>query len=74
VDPIAVDNIQQIIAHLRERGIGILLTDHSVRETLAVTDRAYIIFEGKILTAGASDVLPEDAIAKKFYLGERFSL
>jgi len=74
VDPIAVDSIQQIIAHLRGRGIGILLTDHSVRETLAVTDRSYIIFEGKILTSGTSQELPEDPIAKKFYLGERFSM
>ena len=74
VDPIAVDNIQQIIAHLRKRDIGILLTDHSVRETLAVTDRSYIIFEGKILTSGSSQDLPEDPIAKKFYLGERFSM
>lgn len=74
VDPIAVDNIQQIIAHLRKRDIGILLTDHSVRETLAVTDRSYIIFEGKILTSGSSQELPEDPIAKKFYLGERFSM
>jgi lipopolysaccharide export system ATP-binding protein len=74
VDPIALDNIQQIIVHLRERGIGVLLTDHSVRETLAVTDRSYIIFEGKILTSGSSRELPEDPIAKKFYLGERFSM
>jgi lipopolysaccharide export system ATP-binding protein len=72
VDPIAVSDIQDLIQHLKARGIGILLTDHSVRETLAITDRAYIIFDGKILTSGTSAQLPNDPVARKFYLGERF--
>ena len=74
VDPIAVGDIQDIIADLKEKGIGILVTDHSVRETLAITDRSYIIFEGKILTSGPSSELPNDPIAKKFYLGDRFQM
>ena len=74
VDPIALDDIQQIISTLRNEGIGILLTDHSVRETLSITDRAYIIYEGKILTSGPSAKLPDDPIARQFYLGQRFNL
>ena len=72
VDPIAVLDIQQIILSLRERGIGILLTDHSVRETLTICDRSYIINEGQVLTSGTSDQLVNDPIARKIYLGETF--
>ena len=74
VDPIALDDIQQVVAHLRGDGIGILLTDHSVRETLKITDRAYIMYEGKILTQGPSSELPNDPVAREFYFGERFSM
>jgi len=72
VDPIAVLDIQQIILSLRERGIGILLTDHSVRETLTICDRSYIINEGQVLTSGTSDQLVNDPVARKIYLGETF--
>ena len=72
VDPIAVADIQEIVSHLKEKGIGILITDHSVRETLAITDRAYIIRDGKILIAGTSEEVANNPIAKKFYLGEGF--
>jgi lipopolysaccharide export system ATP-binding protein len=70
IDPIAVTDLKQILLQLRERGIGILLTDHNVRDALAVTDRSYIISDGRILTHGASSDLPRDPIARKFYLGE----
>ena len=73
VDPIALDDIQQIIAGLKNDGMGILITDHSVRETLAITDRAYIMHDGKILTEGPSNTLPDDPIARRFYLGDRYS-
>lgn len=74
IDPIAIGDINTIICQLREKGIGILITDHSVRETLAITDRSYIMYSGKILTSGLSSELPNDPIAKKFYLGERFEM
>ena len=74
VDPIAIADIKEILEQLRGRGIGVLLTDHSVRDTLAVTDRAYIIHQGSILTSGPSRQLPHDPIARKFYLGERFEM
>lgn len=74
VDPIAVQEIQSIIAHLKNRGIGILITDHNVRETLAITDRAYILHQGKILVSGPSKAVAQDEIARKFYLGEGFTL
>ena len=74
VDPIALEDIQQVVANLRGDGMGILLTDHSVRETLKITDRAYIMYEGKILTHGPSSELPDDPIARRFYFGERFSM
>jgi lipopolysaccharide export system ATP-binding protein len=74
VDPIAIADIKDILSHLRGRGIGILLTDHNVRDTLAITDRSYIISDGKILTQGPSSTLPSDPIARKFYLGERFEM
>ena len=72
IDPIAVQDIQSIIGDLKERGIGILITDHSVRETLEITDRAYILQDGVIRTSGHSKDLPNDPIAQKYYLGERF--
>ncbi len=74
VDPIAVADLQAIIAHLRNQNLGILITDHNVRETLTITDRAYIMHEGRILVAGSSLDIANDEIARKFYLGERFSL
>jgi len=74
IDPIVVQDIQAIIRRLRERGIGILITDHSVRETLSVTDRAYIMYEGRILMSGRADELATNEEAKKLYLGERFRL
>ena len=74
VDPIAVADIQSIISYLKERGIGILITDHNVRETLSIVDKAYILNEGKILISGDSETIASSEIAKKFYLGENFSL
>ena len=74
IDPIAVGEIQDIVHRLRQRGLGILITDHNVRETLSTTDRAYIMFEGKILLEGTSQELAEDPIARQIYLGERFRL
>ena len=74
VDPLAVADIQEIIQYLRQRGMGILITDHNVRETLQIVDRAYILSEGKILLEGSSQTIAESPIAKKFYLGETFTL
>ncbi|MGE5575816.1 MAG: LPS export ABC transporter ATP-binding protein [Syntrophothermus sp.] len=74
VDPIAVADIQNIVSHLKDKGLGVLITDHSVRETLAITDRAYIMHQGKILVAGESRLIADDPTARKFYLGERFSM
>ncbi len=74
VDPIAVADIQEIIGYLKQRGIGVLITDHNVRETLSIVDRAYILNEGKILIEGDADTIASSDIAKKFYLGENFSL
>lgn len=73
IDPIAVYDIQQMTLGLRHRGYGIILTDHNVRETLAITDRACIIHEGQILVEGDPDMVAESEIARKYYLGERFS-
>ncbi|SFT61754.1 lipopolysaccharide export system ATP-binding protein [Selenomonas sp. GACV-9] len=74
VDPLAVADIQEIIQYLRQRGMGILITDHNVRETLHIVDRAYILSEGKILLEGDSQTIASSPIAKKFYLGENFTL
>ncbi|HVE57122.1 MAG TPA: LPS export ABC transporter ATP-binding protein [Pyrinomonadaceae bacterium] len=74
IDPIAIDDIREIILYLRNQGIGILITDHNVRETLGITDRAYIMAEGKILKSGKPDELVEDDEVRRLYLGERFSL
>ena len=74
IDPIAVFECQQIINYLKKKGLGVLLTDHNVRETLAVTDRAYIMSEGKILISGTADELTTNKSARKIYLGEKFSM
>lgn len=74
VDPIAVEDIQNIVHGLRERGIGVLITDHNVHETLSITDRAYLLFEGRILKEGNATYLANDPEAKKLYLGEKFRL
>jgi lipopolysaccharide export system ATP-binding protein len=74
VDPIAIGDIQEIVARLRERGMGILITDHNVRETLAITDRAYILYDGKVLLSGTAMELAQNPIAREIYLGEKFSL
>ncbi|HOJ46867.1 MAG TPA: LPS export ABC transporter ATP-binding protein [Bacillota bacterium] len=74
VDPIAVADIQEIIAMLREKNLGVLITDHNVRETLTITDRAYIMHEGHILVEGSSKEIANDLDARRLYLGERFSL
>ena len=74
IDPLAIDDIREIILYLKRQGIGILITDHNVRETLGITDRAYIMTEGKILRAGNPDELVNDVDVRRLYLGERFSL
>jgi len=74
VDPIAVEDIQDIVARLKEKNIGILITDHNVHETLSITDRAYLLFEGQILMAGTSEQLSEDEQVRKLYLGKNFEL
>ena len=74
VDPIAIGDIQDIIADLRKKDIGIIITDHNVRETLAITDHAYILSEGQIKTSGLSSELPNDPIARKYYLGDRYEV
>lgn len=74
VDPIAVEDIQQIVAKLKEKNIGILITDHNVHETLNITDRAYLLFEGKILKQGTADELASDEQVRKVYLGKNFEL
>jgi len=74
VDPIAVEDIQQIVYHLKDRNIGILITDHNVHETLTITDRAYLLFEGDILKAGTAEDLANDERVRKVYLGESFEL
>ncbi|MBU1318685.1 MAG: LPS export ABC transporter ATP-binding protein [candidate division Zixibacteria bacterium] len=74
IDPIAVEDIQSIIAGLRKENLGILITDHNVRETLSITDRAYIMCEGRILKTGTSQFLADDPEARKIYLGEKFRL
>ena len=74
IDPIAIGDIQEIVARLKDRGIGILITDHNVRETLAITDRAYILYDGRILVSGTAMELASSPIAREIYLGEKFSL
>ncbi|MCC6840002.1 MAG: LPS export ABC transporter ATP-binding protein [Flavobacteriales bacterium] len=74
VDPIAVEDIQGIVSHLKERNIGVLITDHNVQETLSITDRAYLLFEGKILKQGTAEELAADEQVRKVYLGQNFVL
>jgi lipopolysaccharide export system ATP-binding protein len=74
IDPIAVADIQGMIAHLAQRGIGILITDHNVRETLSIVDKAYILASGKVLLQGSSETIANDPLAKKYYLGENFKM
>jgi lipopolysaccharide export system ATP-binding protein len=74
VDPIAVQDIQQIVAKLKEKNIGILITDHNVHETLSITDRAYMLFEGKVMFQGTAEVLAENPIVREKYLGANFVL
>ena len=74
IDPLAVEDIQKIIARLTAQGLGVLITDHNVRETLSICDRAYIMCDGKILKSGTSQFLAEDPEARKIYLGEKFRL
>jgi lipopolysaccharide export system ATP-binding protein len=74
IDPIAIGDIQEILARLRDRGIGILITDHNVRETLAITDRAYILHEGRVLVSGTAGEIAHNPVAREIYLGDRFSL
>ena len=74
IDPIAVEDIMQIVIKLKEKNIGVLITDHNVHETLSITDRSYLLFEGKILKSGTAEYLANDPEAKKLYLGENFKL
>ena len=74
VDPIAVEDIQSIVAHLKHRNIGILITDHDVQATLAITDRTYLMYQGGILKEGVPKVLAEDELVRKVYLGKDFEL
>ena len=74
VDPIAVEDIQSIVHSLKERDIGVLITDHNVRETLSITDRSYLLFDGKILKSGTSEFLANDEETRRLYLGEKFRL
>ena len=74
VDPIAVEEIQSIVAKLKEKNIGILITDHNVNETLSITDRAYLMFEGQLLKAGTAEELAADEQVRRVYLGQNFEL
>lgn len=74
IDPIAVADIQGMIAHLAQRGIGVLITDHNVRETLSIVDKSYILAEGHILLHGDSETIANDPVARKYYLGDNFSM
>ena len=74
IDPWFLHQIQEIVGRLKERGIGVLITDHNVRETLAITDRAYILYNGQILASGTATELAQNPRAREIYLGEKFSL
>jgi lipopolysaccharide export system ATP-binding protein len=74
IDPIAVADLQSIVVRLREKGLGVLITDHNVRETLSITDRAYIMYEGSIKRSGTADALASDPEVREIYLGEAFRL
>ena len=74
IDPIAVEDIQNIVRDLKKRGIGVLITDHNVHETLSITDRAYLLYEGRVLKSGSTEYLANDPEARKLYLGDKFKL
>jgi lipopolysaccharide export system ATP-binding protein len=74
IDPIAVEDIMRMVKGLKNRGIGVLVTDHNVHETLSITDRSYLLFEGKIIKAGSAEFLANDPDARRLYLGEKFKL
>jgi lipopolysaccharide export system ATP-binding protein len=74
IDPIAVEDIMRIVTELKNKQIGVLITDHNVHETLSITDHSYLLFEGKILKSGTADYLASDPEARKLYLGEKFKL
>ena len=74
IDPIAVADLQETVASLKEKGIGVLITDHNVRDTLQITDRAYILSEGKVIVSGSPQTIAEDPLARKIYLGEKFRM
>jgi len=74
IDPIAVADLQEIVTNLSEKGIGVLITDHNVRDTLAITDFAYIINEGTVLASGPPDAIADNPLVRKIYLGEKFRL
>ena len=74
VDPLAVLDVQNIVKHLQEKGLGILITDHNVRETLSISDRAYLIHDGRVLREGTSEFLTNDPVSRELYLGSRFSM
>jgi lipopolysaccharide export system ATP-binding protein len=74
VDPIAVEDIQHIVADLKKRGIGVLITDHNVHETLSITDRAYLLYDGRVLKSGSAEYLANDEEARKLYFGDKFKL
>ena len=74
IDPRTIEDLQNIVSDLREKGLGVLVTDHNVRETLAITDRSYIIIDGKILTFGSAEELINDERVRRLYLGERFKM
>jgi lipopolysaccharide export system ATP-binding protein len=74
IDPIAVEDIQQIIFGLKSRNIGVLITDHNVRETLSITDRSYLLYEGNILKSGSAREMTEDEEARRLYLGSKFKM
>jgi lipopolysaccharide export system ATP-binding protein len=74
IDPIAVEDIMHIVKRLKDKNIGILITDHNVHETLSITDRSYLLFEGKILKSGTAESLANDPEARRLYLGENFKL
>jgi len=74
VDPIAVEDIQNIVAHLKDKNIGVIITDHNVHETLSITDRAYLLYDGRILMSGTAEELSQDEEARKKYLGKNFQL
>jgi len=74
IDPIAVEDIQNIVSHMKNKNIGIIITDHNVHETLSITDRAYLLFEGRILMSGTASQLADDEYVRKVYLGKKFEL